>query len=82
MEWIYRKLVPAGVQLGVSKLSYAKNSVSEAAMEPARAARNMLGQTAIVKYHKSEDSWPTGSMVFWISITLVAYLLLDILVYV
>ncbi len=81
VEWIYRKLVPAGVQLGVSKLSYAKSSVSEAAMEPAKAARHMLGQTAVARYHKSEDSWPTGSMVFWISITLVAYLLLDIFVY-
>lgn len=82
VEWLYRKLLPAGAQWGVNRLGNAKNSLTETATGPLKAARYSLSQTTVAKYHLSEDSWPTGSMVFWISVTLVAYLLLDIFVYI
>ena len=81
VEWLYRKVLPVGVQRAVAGLSRAKSSVTESVRGPIAAARYSLSQTAVAKYHMSEESWPTGSMVFWISITLVAYLLLDIFVY-
>jgi multicomponent Na+:H+ antiporter subunit D len=42
--------------------------------------RLSFSRSAMAKNHLSE-SWPTGSMVFWISITLAAYLLVDISLY-
>jgi multicomponent Na+:H+ antiporter subunit D len=36
-----------------------------------------FGKSPIAKYHLSE-SWPTGSMVFWISAILAAFLVLDL----
>jgi hypothetical protein len=51
-----------------------------AAVAPMHNIRHSFSQSSMAKYHLSE-SWPTGSMVLWISIILVAYLLLDIFVY-
>ncbi|MEA1889570.1 MAG: Na(+)/H(+) antiporter subunit D [Pseudomonadota bacterium] len=79
-EWIYRKVLPAGVHRGLIFLSNARQSVMTTAIAPMHSIRNTFSQSSIAKYHLSE-SWPTGSMVLWISIILVAYLLLDIFVY-
>ncbi len=79
-EWIYRKVLPAGVHRSLIFLRNAKESAIAAAIAPMHSIRNSFSQSFIAKYHLSE-SWPTGSMVFWISVTLVAYLLLDIFVY-
>lgn len=75
-EWIYRKLLPAGVQRGVTFLRNAKESAFHAVTTPMHRIRTEFTKSSFAKYHLS-DSWPTGSMVFWISIILVAYLLLD-----
>lgn len=79
-EWVYRKFLPVGVHRGLIFLRNARESVMTSATAPIHSVRNSFSQSSIAKYHLSE-SWPTGSMVFWISIILVAYLLLDILVY-
>lgn len=80
VEWLYRSVVPAGVHRGVLALGSAWESLRTTARMPVETVRNSFSQSAEAKYHLSE-SWPTGSMVFWISITLVTYLLLDIFVY-
>jgi len=77
VEWFYRKLLPAGAQRGVTFLYNTKESAVAMVIAPAQRARVMFSKSPVAKYHLSE-SWPTGSMVFWISIILVTYLLLDI----
>ena len=78
VEWFYRKLLPASVQRGKNVLQRTKKSMMTTAIASVQGVRKTFSRSAIAKYHLSE-SWPTGSMVFWISIVLVAYLLLDIL---
>ncbi len=80
VEWIYRKFLPAGIHRGLIFFRNAKESTMTAAIAPMYSIRYSFSQSTIAKYHLSE-SWPTGSMVLWISIILVAYLLLDIFVY-
>jgi len=77
VEWFYRKLLPAGAQRGVTFLYNTKESAVAMVMAPAQRARVIFSKSPVAKYHLAE-SWPTGSMVFWISIILTAYLLLDI----
>ncbi len=79
-EWIYRKFLPAGVHRGLIFFRNARESTMTAAIAPMHSIRHSFSQSSIAKYHLSE-SWPTGSMVLWISIILVSYLLLDIFVY-
>ena len=79
-EWFYRKLMPAGVKRVMGALSRTKEAFSGLAKVPVVTIRDAFNQTSVAKYHLSE-SWPTGSMVFWISITMVAFLLLDIILY-
>lgn len=80
VEWTYRKLLPAVAHRGLLSLRNARESTKAMALAPMRSLRKAFFQTSFAKYHLSE-SWPTGSMVLWISIILVAYLLLDIFVY-
>lgn len=81
VEWIYRKFLPAGFFRGLVFVRLARESAMTAAVAPMHIARRKLSQSYIAnKYHLSE-SWPSGSMVLWISIILVAYLLLDSFVY-
>jgi len=77
VEWIYRKLVPAGIRRSVTFLGDTKELMVASMMAPMRGIRHTFSQSSVAKYHLSE-SWPTGSMVFWIAIILAAYLLLDI----
>ncbi len=77
MEWFYRKLLPAGAQRVVVFLRRAKTSALDAATAPVQGIQTLFSQSSVAKYYLSE-SWPTGSMVFWISAILAAYLLLDI----
>jgi multicomponent Na+:H+ antiporter subunit D len=79
-EWFYRRLVPAGVQRSVNFLHRAKVTTLTMVTGNIQRMQNMFGRSPVARYHLSE-SWPTGSMVFWISIILVVYLLLDILFY-
>ncbi len=78
VEWLYRKLLPASAQRGKTVLQRAKESMMTTAITSVQGVRKTFSRSSMAKYHLSE-SWPTGSMVFWISIVLVAYLLLDIL---
>lgn len=80
VEWIYRKFLPAGMHRSLIAFRHAKASLMTAAVSNMHAIRHSFSQSSLAKYHLSE-SWPTGSMVLWISIILVAYLLLDIFVY-
>ncbi len=77
MEWFYRKLLPAGAQRVVVFLRRAKASALDSATAPVQGIQTLFSQSSVAKYYLSE-SWPTGSMVFWISAILAAYLLLDI----
>ena len=79
-EWFYRKLLPASAHRALLTFRHAKESAITAVVAPIHSIRHAFSQSFIAKYYLSE-SWPTGSMVLWISITLVAYLLLDIFVY-
>ncbi|MES9993011.1 MAG: Na(+)/H(+) antiporter subunit D [Candidatus Thiodiazotropha sp.] len=79
-EWVYRKLLPAGVQRGLAFAQNLKASAWAVAVAPMNSVRRSLSESSMAKYNLSE-SWPTGSMVLWISFTLVAYLLLDIFIY-
>jgi len=80
-EWFYRKLVPAGAKKMITLMSDTKQAVKSVAIVPVNVLRRSFARTNFAQYHLAE-SWPTGSMVLWISLILVAYLLLDIFVYV
>ncbi len=80
VEWIYRKFLPAGLHRGLIFFRGAREATMTAAIAPMHSIRRSFLQSSIAKYHLSE-SWPTGSMVFWVSIILIAYLLLDFFVY-
>ncbi len=77
MEWFYRKLLPVGAQQTVNFLHCAKKSTLTTIMAPMQGIQTKLAQSSVAKYYLSE-SWPTGSMVFWISAILAAFMLLDI----
>ncbi len=77
MEWLYRKLLPVGVRRTMLFLRSAKESALAAVTAPMQGIQSVFSQSSVAKYYLSE-SWPTGSMVFWISIILAAYLLLGI----
>ena len=76
VEWLYRKLLPAGAHSGLLILRQTKSALGAATKASTQWVSHAFSKSAMAKYYLSE-SWPTGSMVFWISITLVAYLLLD-----
>jgi len=81
VEWIYRKFLPAGINRGLLFVRDTRESLMTAAIAPMHSIRHKFSQSSIAaKYHLSE-SWPTGSMVLWIAIILVSYLLLDSFVY-
>jgi multicomponent Na+:H+ antiporter subunit D len=79
-EWFYRKLLPAGAYRGLNVLRDAKDAALLATITPIKRIHRSVSRSSITQYHLS-DSWSTGSMVFWISIILAAYLLLNIVVY-
>ena len=79
-EWFYRRIMPAAAHRGLLALRRAKDALNATAKASMEAIRYSFSQSTLAKNHLSE-SWPTGSMVFWISITLAAYLLVDISLY-
>lgn len=79
-EWLYRKVLPAGVYRGLDFLSNAKAALLGAMIAPKLRIRRSISQSATAQYSLSE-SWSTGSMVLWIAIILAAYLLLNIVIY-
>ena len=76
-EWFYRRLLPAGAQRTLSLLRTAKESTLTTAMTFKQGMQSEFGKSPMARYYLSE-SWPTGSMVFWISAILAAYLLLGL----
>ena len=76
MEWFYRRLIPASAQRGVLLLSSARDSSLATLKAGLQGVQNRLRKSPLAKYHLAE-SWPTGSMVFWISALLATFLLLD-----
>ena len=76
-EWLYRRLLPAGAQRTLNLLAGIKGSVLATVRAQAQHLQNAFSKSPVAKYHLAE-SWPTGSMVFWISAILGAFLLLDI----
>jgi len=76
-EWFYRRLVPAGAQRTLNLLRSAKEATLTTVTSHMQGMQNEFGKSPLAKYHLSE-SWPTGSMVFWISAILAAFLLLDL----
>mgnify|MGYP002713114490 FL=1 len=77
MEWFYRRLLPAGAQQTLNLLHRAKGSMQTRVTGHIQGMRNEFKKSPLARYHLSE-SWPTGSMVFWISSILAAFLLLDL----
>lgn len=80
VEWLYRKVLPAVARGGLLALRTIKDGLSKVSQASGSWVIHAFSQTFFAKYHLSE-SWPTGSMVFWISISLAAYLLMDIIIY-
>ena len=80
VDWIYRKFLPAGIHHGLITFRHARAAMMSTLVAGMHSVRHSFSRSSIARYHLSE-SWPTGSMVLWISIILVAYLLLDIFVY-
>ena len=80
VEWFYRRLLPLTAGWAVSLLTRARNTATTTIHASLRGGRNLFSKSATAKYHLSE-SWPTGSMVLWISLILATYLVLDIFVY-
>jgi len=76
MEWFYRKLMPVGAQQTVAFLRRAKMSALSVVTAPMQGVQTEFAKSSVAKYYLSE-SWPTGSMVFWISAILAAFLVLD-----
>ena len=77
MEWFYRKLVPAAAGRTLNVVRMAKGFTLTALMRHVEDMRKEFNKSPLAIYHLSE-SWPTGSMVFWISAILGAFLLLSI----
>ncbi|NOY72341.1 MAG: Na(+)/H(+) antiporter subunit D [Gammaproteobacteria bacterium] len=77
VEWLYRKLVPKIFRQCLYFLQQTKKSVVSMTLAPVHKISHTFSKTSVAKYHLSE-SWPTGSMVFWIAIILALYLLVDI----
>lgn len=76
-EWFYRKLFPSVFRNIVKTIATAKSYVTATTVTTAQRMRASFLQTEVAKYHLAE-SWPAGSMVFWISAILAAYLLLGL----
>ena len=76
-EWFYRHLVPAGAQRTLHLLRGAKASTLTKVIAHMQGVKNQFGKSPMAKYYLSE-SWPTGSMVFWISAILATFLLLGL----
>jgi multicomponent Na+:H+ antiporter subunit D len=72
-EWFYRKLLPSAGRVGFNLMDMAKiklyNAVERSFEYAAKTSR-------LSKYLLAE-SWPTGSMVFWIAVILGSYLILQ-----
>jgi multicomponent Na+:H+ antiporter subunit D len=77
MEWFYRKLIPATAERTLGVVRMAKGFTLTALMRHVEDMRKEFNKSPLAIYHLSE-SWPTGSMVFWISALLGAFLLLNI----
>ena len=77
MEWFYRKLIPISVQRSLTVLSSAKESALTMLGGKMQGIQIQFSKSPLAKYHLSQ-SWPTGSMVFWIAAILAAFMLLEI----
>ena len=75
-EWLYRKLLPAfGHQAyKISYTLYRKAAITF--RRKTNEAEKAMIRTGIGRFNLAA-SWPTGSMVFWISVILGAFLLAD-----
>ena len=77
VEWFYRKLIPISVQKALHALSQAKASSTAFVLARLEGVKTGFKKYPIPKYYLSE-SWPTGSMVYWISVILTGFLLLSL----
>jgi len=75
-DWFYRRL---GVTLARRLDQWTESGWNWAAHVTARAARAAVRQ--VERYHGPEGvlarTWPTGSMAFWATVMLAAYLILS-----
>ena len=79
-DWFYRypfKHLSLAVMSQSSKPKFVWAALYNIVTKPLKGIRNFFMSTRYADYHLAE-SWPTGSMVFWISAILGAFLLLDI----
>ena len=79
-DWFYRYLLKHLVLAVVSESSKARSiwaALFNMVTSPIKNIRNFIRGSRYANYHLSE-SWPTGSMVFWISAILATFLLLGL----
>lgn len=80
-DWFYRYFFK---HLGLAVVSQSRKArflwaaLYHMVTSPFKSIRKIFMSSRYANYHLAE-SWPTGSMVFWISATLAAFLLLDLL---
>jgi len=77
LDWFYRKLLALTGKVGVNLMEALNRFFNNIVKQSGQALLTAFNTKRFSRYHLSE-SWPTGSMVFWISIVFAAYLLLDI----
>ena len=68
-EWLYRRVVPDGVQKFMTRLTSAKDVVSKYTQ-----AALSITQRGLARHHGEHGllarTWPTGSMVLWVAVLL------------
>jgi len=76
-EWFYRKLLPTSSQLVLNVLSLMNTMITNSLVSIRKGFQNGFLIKRLSQFHLA-DSWPTGSMVFWIGLILGGYLMMDI----
>ncbi len=76
MDWVYRKFLPVRVHHGLLLFRKTRESAMTVVIAPIHRIRDSFSRSHLSRYYLAE-SWPTGSMVFWVSIIFVVYLLVD-----
>ncbi len=79
-DWFYRKLLPPMGRVSYQMMQRLNRFITDILQTGWQSFQSAFRASRLSQYHLAE-SWPTGSMVFWIAILLVTYLLLNTFVY-
>jgi multicomponent Na+:H+ antiporter subunit D len=77
VEWLYRKLLPATGRISFNILQSVNRLIAKFTLNAWQSFQSAFQASRLSQYHLA-SSWPTGSMVLWISVILGGYLLMDV----